>query len=121
MVRDAAQCNATRRDGARCSSGIVLPSGFCAMHDPGRQADVARMRQAGGRGKATSVRAAKMLPAQLRPVFDLILTALDETHAGTLDPKVANALAALAGAACRLLTAGELEQRLRELETRLSA
>lgn len=41
---------------------------------------------------------------------------MEETHAGQLDPKVASALAALARAMATILTAGELEQRLRDLE-----
>ena len=45
--------------------------------------------------------------------------ALDEVHAGTLPPSRAQAMASLATAMVRVLTAGELEERLRELEGRV--
>ena len=34
MQADTAQCSGRRRDGQRCTSAIVLSSGFCFAHDP---------------------------------------------------------------------------------------
>ena len=56
------------------------------------------------------------MPATLKPVIGTLLGALEEVHDGTLDPKVANAMAALAGAVGRLYQAGVLEERLASLE-----
>ena len=39
-------------------------------------------------------------------------------HRGELDPRAASAMASLAGALVRTITAGELEERLRALEDR---
>ncbi len=116
MLRDSA-CRATRRDGQRCGSAVVLASGFCNMHDPDRRAAMAAARAKGGRGKATARRVDKLVPATLKPVIGTLLGALDEVHDGTLDPKVANAMAALAGAVGRLYQTGVLEERIAALET----
>jgi hypothetical protein len=51
-------------------------------------------------------------------VFEELAQALGEVHAGTLKPGQAIAMAALARAMCAVLSAGEVEQRLRELEGR---
>jgi hypothetical protein len=45
-----------------------------------------------------------------------LLDALDEVHAGTLDPKQASAMASLAGAITRAYGVGVLEERVRALE-----
>ena len=42
--------------------------------------------------------------------------ALTEVHDGRLDPRAATAMASLAGALVRVITSGELEERLRSLE-----
>ena len=65
-----------------------------------------------------SVRAAKLLPARLQPMVSLLEDALGEVHRGELDPRAASAMASLAGALVRAMTAGELEERLRALEER---
>ncbi len=52
----------------------------------------------------------------LRDVFDALLQALDEVHAGELEPQRAHAMASVARAAVSTLTAGELEQRVRDIE-----
>jgi hypothetical protein len=45
-----------------------------------------------------------------------MLDALDEVHAGTLDPKQASAMASLAGAIVRAYSVGVLEERVLGLE-----
>ncbi|MGD9892791.1 MAG: hypothetical protein AB7U18_16040, partial [Dehalococcoidia bacterium] len=110
MLPDAA-CQAPRKDGAPCKAVIVLTSGYCALHDPDRQAEVQAARVRGGHGKAKTARAARLVPSMLRPVLATVLDALGEVHRGELEPKQAQAMAALAGAAVRLYTAGVVEQR----------
>ena len=60
----------------------------------------------------------KLLPARLQPMVSLLEDALGEVHRGELDPRAASAMASLAGALVRAITAGELEERLRTLEDR---
>ena len=51
-------------------------------------------------------------------MVSLLEYALGEVHRGELDPRAASAMASLAGALVRAMTAGELEERLRALEDR---
>jgi hypothetical protein len=75
-------------------------------------------RRKGGHAKSRAERAAKLLPARLQPMVSLLEDALGEVHRGELDLRAASAIASLAGALVRTITAGELEERLRALEDR---
>ncbi len=120
MVRDGA-CRATRRDGQRCRSTVVLPSGYCPMHDPERQAEIADARAKGGKGKAAARRLDRLVPATLRPVLGTLLEALDEVRGEdgrppALSPQQAQAMASLARAAVAVYQVAEIEPRLAALE-----
>lgn len=116
MQPDASRCNGQRHDGQPCTAVIVLPSGFCFAHDPGRQSEVTAARRAGGKAKATRARLSRLMPSSLRPVLHTLMAALDEVHDGSLEPQKAQAMAALASAAVRVFGAGQLEERLEALE-----
>jgi hypothetical protein len=45
--------------------------------------------------------------------------AIDDVYQGTLDSRRGSAIASLAGALVKVLSAGEIEERLRVLESRL--
>ena len=109
----AQHCVSTRQDGAPCTARAGA-SGYCIGHDPG----ALEARRKGGHGKSRAERAAKLLPARLQPMVSLLEDALGEVHRGELDPRAASAMAILAGALVRTITAGELEERLRALEDR---
>ena len=113
-------CQATRKDGRPCTVRALIGSAWCFAHDPERAAQRAEARRKGGHGKARLARVERLVPGTLRPVLALLLSALNETHAGGLDPKVAGALAALAGAIVRTYQAGALEDRLTELEAQIA-
>ena len=49
-------------------------------------------------------------------VYERLDGALSDLHDGTLDPRWAHAMAAVASTMVRVLTAGEIEERLRRLE-----
>ena len=117
MQGDAARCKALRRDGRPCRApALPTGAGLCFVHDPGRQAALAGERAAGGRAKATALRAERLVPATLRPVITDLLDALQGVRAGSLSPAQGTAIAALAGALVRVYQLGEVEQRLRDLE-----
>jgi hypothetical protein len=61
------------------------------------------------------------MPERMRPVADLLATAMAQTFRGQMDPRRSSALAALASAYVRVVTAGELEQRLEKLEAAVNA
>ena len=111
-------CSAVRRDGAPCTAP-VLAGGYCFAHDPSLAEKRAAARLAGGKGKASTTRAHKRLPADLRSVLGRLLGALDEVHTGTLDPRQATAMSSLAGSIARLYELAESEARLETLEARL--
>jgi hypothetical protein len=110
------QCAGTRKDGAACTAREMGPGDYCFAHAPDRAAERAAARERGGRGRATRARLDRLVPATLRPMISTLLGALDEVHAGTLDPKQASAMAALAGAVTRAYSVGVLEQRVADLE-----
>lgn len=105
------QCLATRKDGTPCQ-GTATASGYCFAHDPASR----EARAKGGRNRSNAARSLRMLPERLRPIADKLAAALDEVHSGVLDPRQASAMAALAGALVRVVQAGELEDRVRDLE-----
>ena len=112
----AKQCQATRADGRPCTAPVMGPGSWCFAHDPGRAAERDQARRKGGTGRATSARLDRLLPATLRPMIGTLLDALEEVHAGTLDPKQASAMANLAGAITRAYSVGVLEERVQALE-----
>ena len=112
-------CQATRRDGEPCSAKATIGD-YCVGHAPHLEAKRQEARREGGRNKATSRRVEKLLPGRLRPVANLLEMAIKEVHDGDLDPRKALAMASLAGTLSRIVSTGEVEERLRELETRMS-
>ncbi len=110
------RCQAIRKDGQPCTVRAIAGSLWCFAHDPDRAAQRDEARRKGGRGKATSRRLRGLMPPRLVPVFDQLEGALSDVLAGGLDPKQATAAAAVARAMVSVLTAGELEERLRKLE-----
>jgi hypothetical protein len=97
----------------------VLPGGtWCFAHDPGRATERTAARRKGGHNRSNVARLRGLCPPRLINVFEVLEKALGEVHDGTLAPSRAVAMASLAPAMTRVLTAGELEQRLRDLEQR---
>jgi hypothetical protein len=90
---------------------------LCFAHSPTTADKRHAARAQGGRNKATPARLSKLMPPTLRPVLDLLYTALEEVHAGELDPRQATAMGTLASAIGRLYEAAELEARLEALES----
>ena len=110
-VPTSQRCPATRRDGSQCSAKATV-EGWCIGHAPG--AEEARRR--GGAATSRSNRAQKLLPVRLRPIVLLLERAIFDVYQGTLDPRRGSALASLAGALVKVLSTGEIEERLRVLE-----
>mgnify|MGYP001577788517 CR=1 FL=1 len=112
------RCAAATKSGQPCRGRPLPGRPFCLSHDPSLAAERDAARQKGGRNRAAAARLGKLLPARLAPTFEKLEAALGEVHDGALDPKVAGAMAAIARAMVAVLQAGELEQRVRELEAR---
>ncbi len=113
------RCAATRRDGQPCAAPAQAGSRWCFTHDPAKDAERRAAREKGGQNKATAIRAEHLpLPNYLKPVLGAVLAAIRDVRAGTLTPAQASAIASLAGAAVRVVSAGQLEERLQALEER---
>jgi hypothetical protein len=112
-------CAGVRKDGQPCQGPVLDGGAYCFTHDPTRAAARQAARQRGGHNRGAITRLRGLVPPRLLPIFDLLETALGEVHDGTLAPAQAAAMAALARAMVAVLQAGEVEQRLRELESRV--
>lgn len=110
-------CGATRSDGAPCQA-VATRSGMCMAHDPALREKAQEARRAGGHNSARARRLGKLVPPRLMAVYDTLELALGQVYKGEIDPRVATAMASLAGAMVKVLTSGELEQRVRLLEER---
>lgn len=118
MPTDLERCRAKRKDGMPCQAPAI-DDGYCFAHSPARKAERDEARRRGGRNSAKVVRLRGMVPPRLLPVFDLLETALTECHEGKISPRQAQGMAALARAMVSVLQAGELEERVRNVESEL--
>jgi len=73
-------------------------------------------RSQGGKAKSNVNRARKRLPSDLQDVAGVILKAIHDVEAGTLETPKATALATLARAYVALYDAGLVDQRIKDLE-----
>jgi hypothetical protein len=113
------RCQAIRRTGGMCGNPVLVDGSFCFAHSPttaGRRAEASRR---GGQNKAAVVRAFRRMPPPLQAAFVRLLAALDDVLDGALDPRSAQAAAAVAGALVRLYEQGELVRRVEALEQQL--
>lgn len=112
-------CEASCKSGRPCAAPALPSVAYCLMHDPSRAVQLREARVLGGHNSARAARLQRLGPPALAPVYELLAQALVEVHDGTLDPRQGAAMAAIASAMVKVLTAGEMEARLRELEERL--
>lgn len=116
---DPKRCAGTTRDGRSCRA-VAASGGWCFGHDPARAAERDAARRRGGHNSAKLVRLHRLVPPRLLPVYAALEAALSEVHSKTLDPKQATAMAAIARAMVAVLQAGEVEERVREIEAALA-
>jgi hypothetical protein len=96
-----------------------MASGFCPAHDPDRLDANRAARARGGKGKSRLARVERLVPASLRHLLATLLDAVEDTRQGALDPKVATAMASLAGAVVRVYQSATTEQQLADLQRQL--
>jgi hypothetical protein len=108
------KCQGITHKGTPCNTTTRPDSSWCVWHDPALEEERNTWRRKGGRGKSNVRRAAKRLPEDLHDVQLVLLRTLQGIEDGTLEPKRAQALAAVARAFCTVHEKGELERRLAE-------
>jgi len=121
MSTERKRCVSTKKDGTPCQAPAISPSGYCFMHDPNRASARDEARRRGGKNSCRTARLNKLIPSQLRPIYNMLGRAMVECYQGKLDYRKTNALASVARAMVAVLTAGELEERVRDLESKAEA
>lgn len=111
------RCAGSRKDGSRCTAPVMGSGAFCFAHNPQLAAEREAARKKGGANSAARARLERLVPATLRPMIGALIAAMGEVHEGTLDPKRATAMAALAGAVVRAYGVGVLDERVAALES----
>ena len=114
------RCRSLTRNGEPCR-GYALEDGYCFSHSPALEKKRLEAKARGGRNSSRVARLRGLVPPRLMSVYDRLETALVEVHSGKLESKQATAKAAIARAMVAVLTSGELEERLRSLETKVEA
>lgn len=116
------RCKATNAAGAPCGAQ-ALRGGWCAWHDPQRQAEMAAARSRGGQARSNKARARKelestaMTPKELSGIVGMTITSV---LSGKKSPGVGTAIAALVRAGLAVQESVEIEERLSALESALS-
>ena len=111
------RCMATRKDGQPCMMRVLANGRYCMSHAPELAGKRAQAQRRGGQNRANAARLRGLVPPRLLGVYDRLEGALDDVLSGALPPQQATAAAAVARALCTVLSTGELEQRVRDLET----
>ena len=114
------QCTGQNKDGAPCNAQAWKDK-LCRWHHPDLEAQRAEERRKGGTARSNVARARKALAGNIRDMTDVkarLMVALAKVEAGELEPGPANAMANLARAIATIVQVGELEERIRDLETR---
>ena len=118
ITTERMRCKSKTRSGDPCK-GFALKDGYCFSHSPTLERKRLEARAKGGKNSARSARLMGLVPPRLMPVYDRLESALEEVHTGTLESKQASAMAALARAMVAVLTSGELEERVRAIESHM--
>ncbi|MFC1955019.1 hypothetical protein ACFLWZ_00515 [Chloroflexota bacterium] len=118
ITTERKRCKKSTLKGEPCL-GYALEDGYCWSHSPALEKQRIEARAKGGRNSARAARLRSLVPPRLIPVYDKLEEALEEVHDGNLESKQAQAMASLARAMVAVLTSGELEERVRGLETKV--
>jgi len=116
-----ARCTAQTKDGRPCSAQ-AWRNGLCRWHAPELAEERRAWRAKGGARRSNKARARKGLAGEalmMPEVSGLLSRAMRKVEAGTMEPGVATAMATLARALVATVEAGDVEERLAELEERL--
>jgi hypothetical protein len=108
-------CLSKKKNGEPCRVK-ALSDGYCFSHSPAMAEKRQKARARGGQNSAITVRTEKLGPGCLASVYGALGEALVDVRRGKLDPRIAVAMAGVARAMTAVITAGELEDRIRGLE-----
>lgn len=114
------QCTAKTKAGLPCRAPAVA-DGLCLSHhhDPAMRAKMRLGQSRGGAARSNANRSARMLPDDLKDVGQMLLQAMRDVRDGSLDPKIAGALAALSNSYRAIYETGTLAAKLDSIDERL--
>ncbi len=112
------QCQAITKGGSPCGAKPVPGDTLCAWHAPAWEEKRREWSRKGGVGRSNAQRAKKALGDghDLTGVQARLVGALEKVESGQLDPSRAQAMAALGRVIVTVAQAGDLEERLTQLE-----
>ena len=120
----AHHCKGTTKAGKACKMAALKGSGYCFNHEPGKDAERARARKAGGKARHTGHAGdPSIIPTQIRTVEDAraILTyTLAELLNCDNGIQRNRALIAIFDSYLRSIEISEIEARLQALEAKLT-
>jgi hypothetical protein len=116
----AQKCEAIAKSGSRCSRPALAGGRHCLMHSPEHAEMRLEAARRGGKARANSVRAKKLLPATLtaEELGSVMSKLLLDVIQGNVSPKIGTAAATITRALLEVRTTTEIETRLAELEAR---
>ena len=110
------RCKGINRDGTPCNARPYRGE-YCQWHDPALAGERAAWRARGGERSSSASRARAALPKDLQDVHAALLRVLSGLENGTIEPRTATAMAAVARALVAVQEAGALERATAALET----
>src|SRR5689334_23295190 len=105
-----AQCRAARKDGTPCRAR-ARPSGFCFVHDPELGPKRNQARRRGGYASSNRARLEKQFPEDLEIIRSTLDAACARLLAGSMEPRVASAIASVVTVRLKLHEIGDTEAR----------
>jgi hypothetical protein len=108
-------CKTVTKNGSNCRA-TAGGDGYCFWHSPSYAQKRKEASLKGGKNRRSVIRAEKLVPPRLVQVYNLLENALRQVCEKQMEPKQALAIASLSKAMVEVLTAGELEERMRRLE-----
>jgi hypothetical protein len=115
-------CQHRKPDGSPCKATPQAGSAYCFFHDPARddQRREARRKGAAARNRKPDPGPVEDVSlANVQDVAAALARTINDVRSRRLEPKTANAVAALAGQLLAALRGGAIEERLRRLEEEL--
>src|SRR5262249_19473113 len=126
MADSSLQCEATKKDGCRCTGRAQPGDTYCAFHSPKLAAKRAAGRRQGGKAQKGAVLPADTPDEPLADFADVrkfLGLTINQVRKGILCPKVANSIGLLVGQLLRAIEAKvneEFDERLTRLEEMLA-
>jgi hypothetical protein len=123
MTKRNPRCEHLKGDGQRCEASALGGSRWCFFHDPAKAEQRTAARRAGGTATRAIVLPADAPNVMIESAADvrrLLAETISQVRRGDLDPRVANCVGYLAGQVLTAFEKDELEQRIAQLERRVT-